>query len=190
MSNSFLETDDVYLRPLQPKDADGPYVAWFNDAEVCRGNAHHIYPYTRQAALEYIENAQQYRVELVLAIIQKSDNRHIGNVNLKNINFVSRSAEFAILIGEKDCWGKGFSKQVARLLLDHAFFALNLNRVYCGTYQTNIAMRKLAAFMGMQEEGRRRKAAFKNNHYIDIIEFGVLRDEYIGKFGVPGDARK
>jgi ribosomal-protein-alanine N-acetyltransferase len=39
-------------------------------------------------------------------------------------------------------------------------------------------MKKLAAALGMKEEGRRREAAFKHAKYIDIIEFGVLREEY------------
>ncbi|MBT3389864.1 MAG: GNAT family N-acetyltransferase [Chloroflexi bacterium] len=190
MPTPFLESSDIYLRPLMPEDADGPYASWFNDAEVCRGNAHHQYPYSRKAALEYIQYAQKFEMELILAIVQKSDQRHIGNVNLKKINAVTRSAEFAIVIGEKDCWGKGYSKQVAHLLLGHAFFTLNLNRVFCGTFETNHAMRKLAISVGMQEEGRRRQAAFKNSQYIDIIEYGVLRDEYLGKFGALGEELK
>jgi len=190
MNIPFLYTDEIYLRPLVSEDVDGHYVCWFNDEEVCLGNAHHVFPYTRQAALDYIEHAQKFGKELILAIIQQSNHRHIGNVNLKRIDSVTRSAEFAIVIGEKDCWGKGYSKQVARLLLDHAFFTLNLNRVYCGTFENNVAMRKLAVFMGMQEEGRRRQAAFKKNQYLDIIEYGVLRAEYIKKFGSPGKENK
>ena len=187
ISTPFLSAEDIYLRPLSVADVDGPYVGWFNDAEVCSGNAHHVYPYTRHAAIEYIENSQKFGNELILAVVQKRDKRHIGNVNLKRINFVSRSAEFAIVIGEKDCWGKGYSKQAGRLMLDHGFFALNLRRIYCGTFENNIAMRKLTEYLGMQEEGCRRKAAFKDNRYLDIIEYGVLREEYIEKFGESGD---
>ena len=101
------------------------------------------------------------------------------------LDFVSRSAEFAIVIGAKDCWGKGHSKEAARLLLDHAFFTLNLNRVYCGTFETNVAMKKLAEYLAMQVEGRRRQSVFKQNRYVDVIEYGVLRQEYIERFGGP-----
>lgn len=184
MAHSFLESNELYLRALRPEDADGPYVSWFNDAEVCQGNAHHKYPYTKQAALKYIESTQNYRNSIVLAIIEKKSNKHIGNISLQKIDPVSRSAEFAIILGDKQSWGKGYSKQAGRLLLDHAFFTLNLNRVYCGTFENNVAMQKLAGYLGMIEEGRRRQAAFKNNNYLDILEYGVLRDEYIEKFGV------
>lgn len=183
MGVPFLEAEDIYLRPLQVEDADGPYVGWFNDPIVCEGNAHHKYPYTRQAALDYIEAAQNFSKALILAIIEKADHKHIGNIALQKIDQVARSAEFAIVIGDQGYWGKGYSKQVGRLLLDHAFFTLNLNRVYCGTYENNLAMQKLAGYLGMREEGRRRKAAFKNNRYLDIFEYGVLKEEYIDKFG-------
>jgi len=183
MGVPFLEAKDIYLRPLQPEDADGPYLGWFNDPKVCEGNAHHKYPYTRQAALTYIEAAQNFTKALILAIIEKIDHKHIGNIALQKIDQVTRSAEFAIVIGDRGFWGKGYSKQAGRILLDHAFCSLNLNRVYCGTYENNLAMQKLAGYLGMREEGRRRKAAYKHNHYLDIIEYGVLKSEYLEKFG-------
>jgi [ribosomal protein S5]-alanine N-acetyltransferase len=185
MMPPFLIADELYLRPLLPEDADGPYLSWFNDEVICQGNSHHVFPYTYQAAQAYINQAQAFEFQLVLAVILKDGHRHIGNAALLQIDLISRSSEFAIVIGEMDCWGKGYSKQVTRLIFDHAFFTLNLNRLYCGTFETNIAMQRLAKYLGMEEEGRRRNAAFKNNEYLDIIEYGLLREEYIYKFGTP-----
>jgi len=182
----FLKGVNIYLRPLQPEDAQGPYVEWFNDAEVCWANSHHYIPYTTKEALAYIERAQKFGDEFILAIVRKEDNRHIGNIALKRIDYIARSSEIAFLIGDKSCWGKGYGKEAGRLLLDHAFFALNLNRVYCGIFETNVAMQNLAEDLGMRVEGRRRQAAFKDNCYLDVIEYGVLRQEYIERFGKLG----
>ena len=179
----FLRGENIYLRPLQTEDAQGPYLQWFNDEEVSAGTSHHDFPFTIKDASAYIERAQKFDDELILAIALKSDDRHIGNITLKRINYISRTAELAIVIGDKSCWGKGYSKEAARLLLDHAFFTLNLNRIYCGTFETNIPMQKLAEYVGMRIEGRRRQAAFKNNRFLDLIEYGVLREEYLGRFG-------
>ena len=179
----FLEGERVYLRALVPEDAQGAYPTWFNDAEVCQGNSHHYYPYTVRETEAYIERAQSFRDELVLAIVPKETGQHIGNITLKRIDYIARTAEYAIIIGDKSTWGKGFAKEASRLLLDHAFYSLNLNRVYCGTFETNIAMQRLAEFMAMKEEGRRRQAVFKDNRLLDIIEYGVLRREYMERFG-------
>lgn len=174
----FLRGNTIYMRPLLPQDAEGPYKNWFNDAEVCSGNAHHVFPYTPQAALEYIQFAHQTREHLILAIVTWKEHRHVGNIALQHIHPIYRSAEFTIVIGEKSVWGQGIGKEAGKLLCDHGFKALNLHRIYCGTFENNIAMQRLAHYLGMKQEGIRRQAAYKDGRYLDIIEYGVLRDEY------------
>jgi [ribosomal protein S5]-alanine N-acetyltransferase len=173
----FLSGEHVYLRPLTEADVSGPYLKWFNDPEVSAANGHHYRPFTKSEALAYVQRSTPD--EIVLAIAARDDDRHVGNVTLKRIDTIAKSAEFAIVIGDKTAWGMGYGKEVGQLLLDHAFLELNLQRIHCGTYETNIGMQKLAAFLGMKEEGRRRSAAFKGNRYLDVIEYGVLRDEYM-----------
>ena len=65
-------------------------------------------------------------------------------------------------------------------LLRHGFEKLNLERVYCGTAGTNIGMKKLAVQMGMVEEGCRRKHLFLNGRWDDMVEYGVLREDFKG----------
>ena len=179
----FLQGKKVFLRPLRRQDAFGPYAEWFNDEVVCAGNGHHRFPYSREQALRYVERAHSNRSEIILAVARRSDGRHIGNVALTEINPVSRSGEFAILIGDRSCWGGGYGTEAAALLLRHAFSTLNLNRVYCGTFETNTAMKRLARLLGMKREGCRRQAVFKQNRYLDVIEYGVLKTEFLRRFG-------
>ena len=51
----------------------------------------------------------------------ETDGRPIGCVNLTNIHPINRSAEFSIMIGDPDCWSKGFGKA------DNAHFLTLLN---------------------------------------------------------------
>jgi len=178
ISIPFLSGEKIYLRPLLPNDADGPYVNWFNDEDVCSGNGHHIFPYTPQEAQDYIQFASKTREHLILAIVTQDKHQHVGNIALQNIHPVFHSAEFSIVIGEKSVWGQGVGKEAGKLLCDHGFNALNLHRIYCGTFENNIAMQRLALYLGMKQEGIRRQAAFKNGKYLDIIEYGVLKHEY------------
>jgi [ribosomal protein S5]-alanine N-acetyltransferase len=129
MSSAFLKTEHLDLRPLQTTDADGPYLAWFNDPDVCRYNSHFVLPYKRSDALAYIERANSTPSELILAIVERSTGQHIGNIALTNIDFISRTAEFAIVMGDRSTWGKGYSKEAAKALVGHGFGALNLNRI-------------------------------------------------------------
>ena len=86
--------------------------------------------------------------------------------------------EIALVIGDRSVWERGVGTEVCRLMMDYAFGRLSLRRIQCATYETNAAMQKLAVTLGMREEGRRRQAAFKNGAYIDVIKFGVLREDY------------
>lgn len=173
----FIEGTTVDLRPLLRQDIEGEYINWLNDAEVNAHNGHHVYPYNRELALQYIAGTADQRENLVLAVVTKAG-LHIGNVSLQNIDPIHRSAEFAILLGDKNYWGRGIGEEVARLILHHGFTVLNLHRIYCGTIASNEAMQKLAQKLGMREEGRRRESFFKEGSYIDVVEYGLLEKEF------------
>lgn len=49
---SLLETERVVLRTLVEQDTDESYTDWFNDAETCAGNSHHVYPYSHTQTLD------------------------------------------------------------------------------------------------------------------------------------------
>jgi RimJ/RimL family protein N-acetyltransferase len=180
----FLVGKKVYLRALTESDSEGSYPTWFNDADVCRWNSHHIFPYTPEDARAYIQQANSDHSRLVLAVVRSKDDVHIGNIALDRINYINRTAELTIVIGDRTCWGAGYGTEAARLICDHGFLALNLNRIACGTFEDNVGMRKLAECLGMAEEGRRRKAVYKLGRYVDIIEYGVLRSEYVARFNL------
>jgi RimJ/RimL family protein N-acetyltransferase len=179
MSNIvFLKGQRIYLRALMEKDLTDAYLQWLNDEEVCAGNSHAIFPNTEYKMKAYFESLKNGAQQVVLAIIHTESEKHIGNVALQNINWISRSAEFAILLGNKDYWGGGFGTEAAKLIVEYGFRRLNLHRVYCGTIQGNKSMIKLASKLNMKEEGKRRDAIYKNGSYLDIIEYGVLQNEF------------
>lgn len=169
-----LEGEQLYLRPIEERDAEGNYPHWLNDPDVCRYNSHGDVTYTRAMAQAYIASVTDNPAYAVFAICLRKDNRHVGNIALQQISAKNRSAEFAILIGEPSVYGKGIGYEAGKLLLDYAFHTLKLHRIYCGTHIENIAMQHLALKLGMSEEGRRREAIFKNGKFADVVEYGLL----------------
>ena len=181
-NNAFINGKRIYLRQLKLSDLEGGYVSWLNDPVVSQNNSHHIFPYSKSSAEEFIKETFIKKDKLVLAICEKVDNIHIGNISLQKIDFFNQTAEFAIMLGEREYWGKGYSREAAELIIHHGFNTMNLQRIYCGTFENNVSMQKLALYLGFQEEGRRRKAFFKNGEFIDIVEFGLLKGEFYDKF--------
>lgn len=177
MSNikeTFLLGERILLRPLVIGDIEGPYLAWLNDPEIVKYNSHGRFPKTRNKLTTYINEIEKSQNVLVLAVVDKENNKHIGNISLQNINWIDRNAEIAFLLGEKEYQGKGIMLEAGKILINHAFKALNLHRVYCGTSSENIGMQKLAEKLGMKLEGRRKEALFKDANYFDILEYGII----------------
>lgn len=175
----FLEGERIHLRALEEKDLNENYLQWLNDEEVCRYNSHAVLPNTESRMKSYFTSLQGQDRNIVLAIIHTDKKKHIGNVSLQNINWISRNAEFAILLGDKEFWRGGYGEEAAKLIVAYGFERLNLHRIYCGTLDGNKGMMKLAKKLKMTEEGRRREAIFKQGKYIDIIEYGVLKTAFL-----------
>ncbi len=177
--NSFIyESERLCFRGLLHSDLDGPYLNWFDDQEVCQYNSHGIFPSTRKKMQAYIDRLQTSSTDLVWAIIEKSRGAHIGNISLQSIDLVNQSAELALIIGDKTCWGKGVAFESSRLIIDHGVKKLGLRRIYCGTSENNQGMIKLATRLGMEKEGVRREALYEDGRFVDILEFGLLTEGY------------
>jgi RimJ/RimL family protein N-acetyltransferase len=173
-----LTGQQIYLRPLELSDGNGSYPNWLNDPEVCRYNSHGESLYTSEMAHAYIASTIDNPTIKVFAICLNHNNQHVGNISLQQVSVKNQSAEFAILIGELSIYGRGIGYEAGQLLLEYAFTTLNLHRIHCGTHIENSGMQHLALKLGMQKEGIRRDALFKNGRFADIVEYGILYNDY------------
>lgn len=180
MHKPFIDGKDIYLRELEAEDINENYQQWFNDSEVCRFNSHHRFPNYRQNMQDYYDHVIKSKNNLILAIVDKQTDKHIGNISLQDIDQINRSAELAIIIGDKNYWGRGVGKEAVNLIVRHGFKSINLNRIYCGTADNNVGMQKIAEACGFKKEGAARGALFKDGHYHDMINYGLLAVEYEG----------
>ena len=175
----FLEDDEISLRPLELNDVQGPYPGWLNDKTTCSANGHHRMPYSRSDAERYVVGVSDLTDAMVLAIIYKSTQQHVGNISLKDICYYSRSAELAILIGEPEVRGNNVGYRASRLIIDHGFMQLNLHSINCKTFSNNKPMIGLAKKLGMKYVGCLRESSFKSGEYLNIEIFDLLKKEYL-----------
>jgi RimJ/RimL family protein N-acetyltransferase len=173
----FIKGEKIDLCVIEETDTLGNYKNWLNDQEVCLGNSHHKFPVKTTQLVQFVQSLEGNQTILVLGIYDKRSKEHVGNVSLQKIDWINRSAEFAILLGERESWGKGFGLEACKLMIKHAFDSLNLNRVYCATFESNKGMINIALKSGMKREGIRVNAVFKNGIYLDVVEFGILKDK-------------
>ena len=166
-----LNGKKIFLRELNIADANSNYPNWLNDKEVCRYNSHGDVLYTREMAIEYIKSVQNNPTCKVFAICDKDSHKHIGNISLQQISHKDKSAEFAILMGEKEFWGKGYALEAGEILINFGFSILKLNKIYCGTSELNIPMQKLAKRLKMKKIVNNSKTLTKNNATYNVVEY-------------------
>jgi len=178
--------DGITLRPFTEEDMDPrftDYLNWFHDSDVTRHNTHGLFPYTKAAQGSFLKDIETGE-RLVFAIDARNEDltpRLIGNVSLQSFNWINRSAEFAIVIGDKTYWKKGIGKTVGLAVLYHGFSRLNLHRIWTGTAETNLGMNRLAQNIGMTQEGKFRDAAFLQGIYTNISVYGILQEEFLNR---------
>ena len=170
-------SSNLYLRPLNQIDLKGRYTDWFNDFLVTKYSSHGKFFKPRDYFSVYIKEANNEK-SIVLAIMHTKDG-HIGNISLQNISQIDRNAEFAIIIGNKKYWNKKTAYRASFQIIYHGFLKLNLNKIYCGTAKSNIGMNKLAKKLGMKREGCRKKQLFLNGKFDDLIEYGIMRKQFV-----------
>ena len=175
----FLQDEELILRPLESADSQGNYPVWLNDTDTCQANSHHRMPYSRSDAATFIASVSDLSDALILAIVKKDSQKHVGNISLKDICYYSRSAELAILIGESEGRNSGIGYRASKLIIDHGFMQLNLHSVNCKTFSNNEAMVSLAKKLGMKYVGCLRESSFKNGQYLNVEIFDLLKEDYL-----------
>tara|TARA_Y100001934_G_C12286133_1_gene742417 strand:- start:722 stop:1264 length:543 start_codon:yes stop_codon:yes gene_type:complete len=174
----FLEDEDINLRPLDVSDAEGDYPTWLNDKATSMGNRHHRLPYSRVNAIHFIKSIGDASDSIVLAIINKKNKKHVGNISLQDICWISRSAELAVMIGDSAGRNRGIGYRASKLIVTHGFTALNLHSIRCKTFATNDAMIRLAKKLGMNHVGSLRESEFKNGRYLGVEIFDLLKKDW------------
>jgi [ribosomal protein S5]-alanine N-acetyltransferase len=155
---------------------DSNYYDWFYNPLVTKNNSHGLFPYSKTKQRKFFDAINNGEI-IVFAIIDKCTQTHIGNVSLQSLNYINRSAEIAIVIGETAFWGKGCGLEACHLTIEHAFNKLGLNRVWSGTLDTNIGMQKVFERLGFVKEGIFKEGSFQNGEFHDIIAYGITRDK-------------
>ena len=169
---------DFFLRELSREDV--PTInTWRNDSALI-GMLGAAFRYVSEAVdHKWFEGYLANRANAVrLAICEQKTTALIGAVYLLDIDWVHRSAEFGLWIGDKASQGQGAGRFATCAMLAHAFQDLNLHRVHLTVHVHNEHAIALYEKSGFLTEGTLRQALFKNGQFIDMRCMAVLAEDY------------
>jgi len=179
----YFLAEDFYLRRLRASDVDGRWPDWFNDPEVTRFQAKGYEINTKAKQRAYYDEISASSSDVVLAIVDRATDLHIGNVGLHNIHPIHRTAVLGIVIGEKVAWGRGIGRRSWQAITDYGFEKLLLHKICATVIDGNDASLRCALAAGYNVEGRQAKQIYKPDGYRDLIQVGLLRETWAARRG-------
>ena len=108
-----------------------------------------------------------------------NDGTIIGDVALQGIDEVNRSCLIGMGIAKIENRNKGYGLEAIRLILDHGFNIMGLERITGNTLEINKASIKVMEKAGFTLEGRERKAVYLAGKKYDRLNYALLAEEYI-----------
>jgi len=180
-----LKSTHISLSPINLDDLPDLY-AWINDRDQVLMNKPYS-PIHEGQHRDWFDAMHQRNDVIIFGIrlIKTEDSSPdsvigplIGTCQLHSINYVHRSAELQIRIGDISAQGMGYGTEATRLLLDFAFRDLNLHRVSLHVFANNEQAIRMYEKSGFVREGVMRKMAHINGIYVDALLMGILREEY------------
>ncbi len=163
------------LRPLHEADAQA-LLEIFSDARVMRYWS--APPWTAieraQATIALDREAHAAGRHLRLGLERRDDGALIGTCMLFNLYRQCRRAEVGFGL-HAAAWGRGYMHEALVALIDHAFGALDLNRVEADTDPRNRDAIASLERLGFAREGLLRERWVVDGEVSDSAFFGLLR---------------
>lgn len=168
-----IENDSIQLRPLEKKDLEFVHLL-NNDANVMRYWFEE--PYEAFVELEELYNKHIHDQNERRFIVQQQATT-IGLVELVEINYIHRNAEFQIIIDPTQ-QGKGHAVKATQLAMEYAFNVLNLYKLYLLVDVTNEKAIHIYSKLGFKQEGILKQEFFVNGQYRDVVRMCIFQHQF------------
>jgi RimJ/RimL family protein N-acetyltransferase len=157
-------------------NATAEYCGWLNDPEVNR------YLATKSATLDelksYIKQKEEQKDALFFGIFNNDNDEHIGTIKLEPIDLEKNMATIAIMIGNKDYWGRGIAGEAMKLLIEYCFNDLKLNEVNLGVIGQNHSAIKAYLKLGFKEVKREYNKINQDGKLFDQVTMVLKKFNY------------
>lgn len=176
--------EKIILRPLKIEDLEKTH-QWRNNLELIKLTQGIRFPKTLEMDKEWFENALNDKTNrnVYFGIDEIETGDFIGLIHLTNIDFISGTAIWGFIIGDKNKKGKGYGNEFFKLVLDFVFRQLNLNKVVSYIVEYNSASLKLFSNSHFIKEGVLKNHFFIDGKYNDVVIMSLFKEEYLRNNG-------
>ena len=165
----------IKLRELRLADAE-KMMEYIYDKEISKN---FLFTRTVQSIHQFenfITESWNDKNNFHFAIVNESS-EYLGTISLKNISYVDKSAEYAIVI-RKSFWGQGIAQEATNNILSYGFDKLNIEKIYLNVLSINTRANNFYKKYGFSYEGRFKNHVYLNGNYTDLNWYCMWREEY------------
>ncbi|MDR0227734.1 MAG: GNAT family N-acetyltransferase [Flavobacteriaceae bacterium] len=175
MKTYTLQTERLILN--QPHTDDISRLVEIMKNPIYNKNTTNIpFPYTKEngefwvnLAIDSLASESAY----IFAIRLKDNPTIIGGIGL-GIDKANNKAEMGYWLDEQ-YWNTGMVTEAAKALIQFGFDTLQLHKIFATHFTYNEASGRIMQKIGMQQEGVLKGQILKNEKYLDLITYAVIK---------------
>jgi [ribosomal protein S5]-alanine N-acetyltransferase len=169
-----IDGERIYLRRLRESDVSQAYLAWMNGPDISQYLESRFIEHTMESLSAFVAAMADDPRNLFTGIFLKDGDRHVGNIKLGPIDLHHSHAEVGLLIGDRECWGKGYATEAIAAITRFAFEEINLHKIVAGAYEDNGGSTKAFLKAGYALEGNLRSHWWSSGRFQDGTLLGKV----------------
>lgn len=109
-------------------------------------------------------------------------NLPVGIIRLMFIDWISRTGDLGIFIGDPSLRKKGIGKAAIKLILNYAFKNLNLHKICLRVLSSNKGAIHCYQSLGFHTEGTQYEQFWTEGKYENVVHMGLIARNYFNQF--------
>lgn len=161
---------------------------WMKNSDITRWYSFANDPPSKTKISKYVfnqidneENSRPKYKNFVLFDIKDNERNYIGNVGLKNIDYIGGSAEITIVISDMRYISKGYGQEALYLICHYGFITIGLQTIYIHFLSHNIGARRAYLKFGFKYVAMPPKKVLVGKEYCDEIVMSLNIHSFVNK---------
>ena len=172
-----LKGNKVYIRPIVKSDIE-KLNSWKNNLQIFKFLGGGFRPVSIDQQEKWIEKIIDLTGNDRRFIISTNDDKSVGMVGLYDIDWISRSCEIGVYVGEQSMQGNGYASEACKLIERYAFDILNIRKIKLKVVSENFKALNMWKKLGYVQVGE-----YKDDRYIEGKYYNIILMEKFARGG-------
>jgi RimJ/RimL family protein N-acetyltransferase len=168
IDDTTFKNEFISLRPICKNDLQF-LVNWKNSEETYRYLGGGFHPVSENQYEKWLDNMIDMTGNARRFIILDKNNNAIGMIGLYSINWIHRTCEIGVFIGDEKARGNGYASMACRMVENYAKNYMNIRKIKLLVVKNNSIALKMWQNLGYSKIGEYSEERFINGQYCNVV---------------------